>query len=367
MPFKANYLNPQGQLQQGLSTEEVRTAFEARAGLLWVDIFETTAQDGEFLERVFGFHPLAIEDCVSPRVLPPKVEQYGDHLFIVVDGVDYDTASDLVAPVELDLFVGPNFVVSNHLLPLPSVQAVRRLVEETGAPMRKGTDFLAYALIDALVQDAIPAIEKMDDRVEEIEGEALRTPHATYQEAILRFKRSAQRVHRVIAPQREAVHRLSLGEFPIVREEARAFYRDIYDHLVWIEDMSQILASRTESTLLVYLLSAANRQNEIMATLAVVATIFLPLTLITGIYGMNFKYMPELQWHWGYFVALGLMLAVAVFTMWWIWARQWIQLKQRRAEREPRPPTTEAERLLSHLTHPARWRTPQNSGRGPTT
>ena len=364
MPFKAYYLNPQGQLQQGLSPEEVRAAFESRAGLLWVDISETTPQDGEFLERTFSFHPLAIEDCDSPRVLPPKVEQYGDYLFIVVDGVDYDTSSDVVAPVELDLFVGPHFVVSNHLLPLPSVQAIRRLVEEAGAPMRRGADFLAYALIDALVQDAIPAIEKMDDRVEEIEGEALRAPRATYQEAILRFKRSAQRVHRVIAPQREAGHRLSLGEFPIVREEARAFYRDIYDHLVWIEDMSQILASRTESTLLVYLLSAANRQNEIMATLAVVATIFLPLGLITGIYGMNFKYMPELSWHWGYFAVLGLLLAVATLTVWWTLARRWIQLRRRGGEPRPRPLATEAERLLSHLTHPARWRAPQ--GRGPT-
>ncbi len=365
MPFKAYYLTPEGQLQPGLAEGEVRAALESRAGLLWVDVSETTPKDGEFLERVFHFHPLAVEDCVTPELVPPKVEQYGDHLFIVAHGINYAAESDVVETTELALFLGPHYVVSNHNFYLHSVDAVQRLVEESGAPLRRGADFLAYDLIDTLVRNVLPTIEKMEDVADEVEEQALESPQPAHLEAILHLKRSTQRVHRVIAPQRELVSRLSRGEFPLVQPEALAFYRDIHDRLVWIAEMNLALASRTDTALSIYLLAASNRQNETMKTIAIVAAVFLPMTVITGIYGMNFEHMPELKWRWGYFAVLGVLATIGGATLWWFWARQWIGWGRKEAARRIRPFAVETERLLGQVIRtPSRRMIPEEP-RGP--
>jgi magnesium transporter len=365
MPFKAYYLTPEGDLQRGLNEADVRAAFESRASLLWVDVSETTPEDGEFLERVFHFHPLAVEDCVTPQLVPPKVEQYGDHLFIVVHGINYTTESDIVETTELALFLGPHYVVSNHNFYLHSVEAVQRLVEEGGAPLRRSADFLAYELMDTLVRNVLPTIEKMGDVADEIEEKALQSPQPAHLQAILHLKRSTQRIHRVIAPQEELVSRLSRGEFPLVGPEAQAFYRDIHDHLVWIEDMNLALGNRADNVFSVYFLAAANRQNETMKAIAIMTAVFLPLTLITGVYGMNFAYMPELEWRWGYFAVLGVLTTVAGATLWWVWARQWIRLGRKEAARRISPFAVETERLLGQVVRPSSRRMPPQERPGP--
>lgn len=146
---------------------------------------------------------------------------------------------------------------------------------------------------------------------------------------------------------------MSRGEFPIISQEARIFYRDIYDHIVRIEDLNQSLRDRADNALATYLSSVANRQNETLRTLSIVATIFLPLMLVAGIYGMNFDNMPELHWPWGYFAVLGFMATVIVGIIGWFWARRWITWGRRRIVRV-RPFAVEREKLLGYLSHVAR-------------
>jgi magnesium transporter len=320
----------------------------SKEGLLWVDVAETTEDDGRFLERVFGFHQLAVEDCLSPRSRPPKIDDFGDYLFIIVHGINYAVESEIVEMAELAIFLGSHFVVSNHSLPLYSVEAVRQLVEEYGRPMKRGTDFMAHALIDALIDNVLPTIDKMGDIAEEIEEEVIRNPQQPTLEAIMKLKRSTLRIHRVMAPQREVLNRLSRGDFPVIRQETQMFYRDIYDHLVRIEDFNQTIRDRTDNALATYLSSVANRQNEAMKTLAIVATIFLPLTLLAGIYGMNFGNMPELRWEWGYFAVLGFMGIIIAITIWRFRASKWITWGRRQV-RQAWTFAVEHEKLIGYL------------------
>jgi magnesium transporter len=348
MPFSAYYLSPDGDLKRDLTEAEIKTAFDSRQGLLWVDIVETSPEDGRMLEQTLNLHLLAIEDCVSPLIHPPKIDDFGDYLFIVVHGINYAAESDVVETAELAIFLGPHFMVSNHNFPMYSVEAVRRGVEDNGRLMKRGVNFLAHALVDTLIDNILPTVDKMTELSEEIEEESIRVPQQATLEAILKLKRSTLHIHRIMAPQREVLNRLSRGEFPLIKREAQIFYRDIYDHLVRIEDLNQSIRDSADNAMATYLSSVANRQNETMKVLSMVATIFLPLTLVAGIYGMNFEYMPELGWSWGYFAVLGLIAFVIIGAMWWFWARNWISWGRRRIKRV-RPFAVEPKRLAGYL------------------
>ncbi len=353
MPFTAYHLSSEGDLRRGLSEDETKAAFESRQGLLWVDITERTEEDRKLLEQGFHFHRLAVEDCVSSQTHPPKIDDFGDYLFIVLHGINHILESDIVETADLAIFLAPFFVVSTHSYPLYSVEAVRRLIEDDGRPMRRGADFLAHALVDALIDNVLPTIDRMSEVADEIEEETIRSPQQATLEAIMKLKRSTMRIHRVMAPQREVLNRLSRGEFPMIREEARIFYRDIYDHLLRIEDLSQTVRDRADNALATYLSSVSNRQNETMRVLSIVATIFMPLTLVAGIYGMNFEYMPELKWPWAYFAVLGFMGAAIAAAIWWFWARSWITWGRRQVTRI-RPFAVEPEKLLGYISNLAK-------------
>lgn len=332
MSIEAYYLTPDGKLNRSLSKEDIKAAFESKEGLLWVDITGTREDDGRFLEEIFHFHHLAAEDCTSPLIHPPKIDEFGDHLFIIVHGINYAVISEIVETAELAIFLGAHFMVSNHNSPLYSVDAVRQKVEDDGRPMKRGADFLCHALIDTLIDNILPTIDKMSDIAQDIEEETLREPKQATLEAILNLKRSTLRVHRVMVPQREIFNRLSRGDYQVIREEAKIFYRDVYDHLVRIEDLNQIIRDRVDNALATYLSSVANRQNEVMKTLAIVATIFLPLTLLAGIYGMNFENMPELKWEWGYFIVLGIIFSTILLCLWRFRSSGWIAWGRRRVK-----------------------------------
>jgi magnesium transporter len=349
MSITAYYLTPDGSLQRDLTETEIIEIYKSKQGVLWVDIEGVTEEEGEFIGRSFQFHHLAIEDCISTNIHPPKIDMFKDYLFIIVHGVNYAVDSEIVQTAELGFFLGEHSIVSTHTYPLYSVQAIKQSVEDDSRIMKRGTDFLAHALIDALVDNVMPTIDTMSDVAEKIEEEVIRQPHPVTLEAIMKLKRSTQRVHRVMAPQREVLNRLSRGEFSQVKSETQIFYRDVYDHVVRIEDLNQSIRDRADNALSTYLSSVANRQNETMRVLSIVATIFLPLTLLAGIYGMNFEYMPELQWRWGYFVVLGVIVFIILILMWRFWASGWFAWGKRRM-RWVRPFMVESKRIRGYFT-----------------
>ncbi|MBM3949383.1 MAG: magnesium/cobalt transporter CorA [SAR202 cluster bacterium] len=334
MPFKAYYLTPEGQLRAGLDEPAVRSAYESHQGLLWVDVEASSDEDGRFMERVFGFHRLHIEDCVSPEVHSPKVDDYGNYLFIIVNGINYAVEADLVATTELAVFVGKNFVVSSHNFPMPSVDTVARNIESAEARlMTRGADFMAHALIDSLVDHVIPTIDRMSEVTTELEEEAIYRPQQATLNALMKLKRSTLRLQRIMAPQRDLMARVSRGDYPLLRQETLIFFRDVYDHITAVQERNVAIQQRTDHCSLVFMSAVATRQNETVKVLSFVAAVLLPLNLVASIYGMNFDNMPELHWQWGYYAVLGFMAFLGLLIVAVLWARKLIGWGYRQVDR----------------------------------
>jgi len=353
MPVNTQYTGTDGVIHKDIDREGIKTSFQSESGLLWVDIEGDAPGDISIMSDIFGFHQLAIDDCLGEHINPPKIDEFENYIFVIIHGVNYTVESDIVETSQMELFIGPHFVVSHHTFPVLSLREVLRIVEENGRPMKRGADFLAHEIADALIDNILPTIDMMIDVADDIEDEAIHNPQKRTLEEILKLKRSTMRLHRVMTPQREIFNRLSRSEFAMITDDSLIYFRDVYDHLVRIEDLNQGVRDRMDNALSTYLSSVANRQNETMRILSIVAAIFLPLSLLAGIYGMNFEYMPELSWHWGYYAVLGLMAMVIIGVTWWLWLRNVISVGKRRIT-FIRPLKVEPRKLLGHIDRLAR-------------
>ncbi|MDP3062181.1 MAG: magnesium/cobalt transporter CorA [Chloroflexota bacterium] len=323
--IKANfYLAPDGALKQGISQQEIDAALRSGVGLLWLDLEAPTPEDGRLLLDTFHFHPLNVEDCVTPSLTPPKVDEFDDYLFIVVHGVKHDPGAEVVETTELDVFLGKNYVVSNHALPSPAADQVLARCKNGARPLRRGPDFLAHELIDALVDNILPTINELNERSLEIEDAVLKNPTNEILGDIMNLKRSTVHLQRIMAPQRDVASRLSREDHVVISERSQLYFRDIYDHMVRIHNLTEGLQELADSTLRTYMSAVSNRMNDVMRMLSLVATVFLPLTLIASIYGMNFVNFPELGWRYGYAFALGVMLLVALGLLGYFKYRKWM-------------------------------------------
>ncbi len=319
------YRTAGGEVQFDLGPPAIAAALGDGAGLLWVDIDADGREGGEALLRdVFGFHALTIDDCYNTLIDPPKVDDYGDYLFVIVHNVLYDEVHLRLSTNELNLYIGANYVVSVHRTPIRAVDEVRRRAEAHALVLDSGPGFLAHALVDVVVDDFHPVVEQIDDRIATIEEVVLDQPEREVLEQVLRLKRNAQRLKRSILPQRDVVNRFARGEFPkLVTPDALMYFRDVYDHTVRVEEMIESVRDLADGALNTYLSSVNNRINEVMKTLAIVTVIFLPLTLISGIYGTNFHNLPELRLHYGYFGMLAAMAVIAAALLAWFRWRRW--------------------------------------------
>ena len=320
----ACYLAPDGKLLDQLSTGQIRDFLTTGEGLLWLDLNDVTNEDAELLSEVFSFHPLTVADCVSKDIHPPKIDDFEQYLFIIVHGINYHVDSEVVETTEVALFLGKNYVVTSHDVPMRSISSTLDRVRKDGRPMRRGVDFLAHDLLDALVDNFMPTIEEMDRKNDQLEAEVLHEPKRETLASIMQLKRSILALTRVLLPQREIMNGLSRGDYPFISERAQIYYRNIYDHLVRIEMLTVGLRDMTESVLSTYLSSVSNRMNEVMKVLTLIATIFIPLTFIVGIYGMNFANMPELEWRYGYFVILIVMAVIGISLAVYFKRRRWL-------------------------------------------
>ena len=318
------YLAPGTKLPQQVEIDQVSSLLATGKGLLWIDIEDTTSEDAQFLMDVFRFHPLAVADCVSKNIHPPKIDEFEDHLFIIVHGINYHVESDVVETTELGLFIGKNYVVTSHVIPMRSVTSTIERLQVDGRPMRRGADMLAHDIIDVLVDNIMPTIDELDQKCTDIESEVVEHPRKETLSSIMQLKRSILALNRVMSPQRELVNSLARGDYPLISKRAHIYYRNIYDHLARIEMLTQGLRDLADSVLATHLSSVSNRMNEVMKVLSIVAAIFLPLTLLAGIYGMNFANMPELQWRYGYFVVWGVIVLVAFSLVVFFKKRKWL-------------------------------------------
>ncbi|MBI2724459.1 MAG: magnesium/cobalt transporter CorA [Chloroflexi bacterium] len=308
-----------------LSVEEMRAALADPASLLWVDIAADGHPDGRrILAEVFGFHALTIDDCYNTLIDPPKVDDYGEYLFVIAHNVRYDAPRERLVTNELDLYIGANYVVTVHRSDVRAVEEVRRRAESRALVLDRGPAFLAHALLDVVVDDFHPVVELIDDEVVSIEELILANPAREILEEVLRLKRNAQRLKRSVLPQRDLLNRFSRGEYPkLITAEALMYFRDVYDHTVRVDEMIDGVRDLADGALNTYLSSVNNRINEVMKTLAIVTVIFLPLTLIAGIYGTNFRNVPEYGVHYGYYGMLAGMVLLSASLIGWFKLRGW--------------------------------------------
>ena len=314
-----------GTLKLDLPKDEIPAALRDESGLLWVDLDGVPREEGEPLLRdIFGFHELTIDDCYNRLIDPPKVDDYGSYLYVIVHDVKYDAPRESLFTTELNLYIGPNYVVSFHREPLRAVAEVRRRAEHRNLVIERGPDFLAHALIDVVVDDFHPAVETLDEQVAQIEERVIDDPRRETLQEVLRLKRNAQRLKRSILPQRDVANRFARGEYTrLIHPESLMYFRDVYDHTVRVEEQIDSLRDLADGALNTYLSSVNNRTNEVMKTLAIVTVVFLPLTLVAGIYGTNFVNVPEYEYHLGYYGMLILMGVIAGGLVLWFRWRRW--------------------------------------------
>ncbi len=315
--------------------ERVTDLAKVREGwpVVWIDVVGFgQGPELEALRDQLGLHPLAVEDVVSVGQRP-KVDTYDEHLFIVTRMAHPDTEDaegGLASTEQLSMFLGHGWVLTVQEQAGDCFEGVRRRMREGSGRMRaRGADYLAYTLLDSIVDSYFPVLDRIGDHLEELEETVLEDPDPGAAQAVHRARRSLIALRKSIVPHRDAVQVLAREEHTLITPETGLFLRDVYDHVLRITDLVETYRELTSDLMSVYLTVVSNRMNEIMKVLTVIATIFIPLGFIAGVYGMNFDRaskwnMPELGWPFGYEFALGLMVMVAGGLLLWMWRRGWL-------------------------------------------
>ena len=290
----------------------------------WIDLEDPTVKEATILEDPFHFHPLAIEDCLS-EVHHPKIDDYEAYIFAILHGIRFDAPTDSFITRELDIFLGPNYLITHHNGPMRSISAVREQCNKNlQASLPRGVDFLLHAILDQMFEHYFPSLDAIEDKIQLVQIEVFENPSRETLDRIFALKKDVMQLRRICLPQREIINRLARADFKVVSARASVYFRDIYDNLYRIVEGSMSYQDMTQSTMDAYLSAVSNRLNETMKRLTVISAVLMPLTVITGIYGMNFEFMPEIHWRFGYPFALGLMVAAAGSLLWFMKRKNWI-------------------------------------------
>lgn len=270
----------------------------------------------EKIGKMFDLHPLALEDVLNCGQRP-KLEDYGAYHFLVMRSLFFK--ENELQTEQISFFLAGNFVITFQEVPGDSFEAVRERIRRGKGLIRKaGPDYLTYALVDALVDEFFPILERYGERIEELENEVISQPSRETVQEIHKIKRELLLLRRAAWPERDVINAIQREESDVIRPETQVFLRDCYDHTVQVIDMIETFRDLSSSMLEVYLSSSSNRLNEVMKVLTIISTIFIPLNFIAGVYGMNFNHqasplnMPELDWYFGYPAVLLVMATVGV-------------------------------------------------------
>ncbi|HEU4401499.1 MAG TPA: magnesium/cobalt transporter CorA [Candidatus Polarisedimenticolia bacterium] len=298
-----------GGMTENVPLDRVPALLKAAGHVLWVDLTAPTKEESGILSGLFGFHPHALEDCESRRH-HPKIDDYRDYLFILTHGVHPESSMREFRTRQLSLFVGPNYLVSYHRETSRSVEYALDSARRNPRVLADGTDAILYNILDYQVDLYLPVMDNFQKKIDEIEERVFTRPTSEILREVLDLKKALMRLRRIAGHQRDIMARLTRREFAMIDEKSVINLRDVYDHLVRVTDLADSYRELVAGALEAHLSVVSNRLNEIMRALTVIATLFIPLTFIAGVYGMNFDVMPELRWRYGYLFALGLMAAV---------------------------------------------------------
>ncbi len=286
------------------------------SGIHKLDVIEKTGVQ-------FGLHPLTLEDIVNTEQRP-KIEDYKDYIFIVLKALHYDADQGLKIE-QISIIIGVNYVITIQENKKDVFRPVReRIKNSTGRIRKMGADYLVYALIDAIVDNYFVVLEQLEGKIEFLEEELITNPTKRTLHLIHQLKREMLFMRKSLWPSREVINILQRGELPFINETTVVHLKDVYDHTIQVVEIIETLRDILSETLDIYLSSISNRINDVMKILTIITTIFIPLSFVAGIYGMNFKYMPELEWRFGYPVVLIFMAVVGIVMLFFFKKKKWI-------------------------------------------
>jgi magnesium transporter len=278
----------------------------------------------EQLGKHFSLHPLLLEDILHTEQRP-KMEDFGEYLFFVLKMLYLEEGRHEILAEQVSLILGSNFVISFQEREGDVFKYVRERIRNSKGRIRKvGADYLAYALIDAIVDNYFIILERLGETIEELEEELVTNPVSDTLQTIHHLKREMIFLRKSVWPLREVISALERGESPLIQESTGVYLRDLYDHTIQVIDSVETFRDMVSGILDIYLSSVSNKMNEVMKVLTIIATIFIPLTFIAGIYGMNFEYMPELSWRWGYPAVWFVICAIFITMLAYFKRRKWL-------------------------------------------
>jgi magnesium transporter len=312
--------------EKELSQAKECVLFKENSQVTWINVTGLHQVDVlEELNGCFNLHPLVLEDILNTDQRS-KLEDYGDYLYIVLKALFPNNGRDgEIESEQVSLILGGNFVLSFQEKESPLFDPIRdRLRHNKGRIRKLGADYLIHAILDAIIDHYFVVLEKLGEQVEFLEEGVVIKPSPATLQAIHRLKREMIFLRKAVWPLREVVGSLGRGEFPLIQESTLLYLRDLYDHTIQVIDTVETFRDILSGMMDIYLSSISNRMNEVMKVLTIIATLFIPLTFVVGLYGMNFKYMPELSWPLGYPMVLLLMLAMTVFMLLYFRRKKWI-------------------------------------------
>ncbi len=311
--------------EKEIKTIEEGFPFKDKPTVTWINI--DGIHDLEIIEKIgkyFDLHSLTLEDIVNTEQRP-KIEDFEDYLFIVLKMLYYNEIADETQVEQVSLILGTNFVISFQEREGDVFNPIReRLRSGKGRTRKMRADYLTYTLIDAIVDNYFISLEKLGEKMESMEEELVTNSTPETPQAIHHLKREMIFLRKSVWPLREVVNHLERGESTLIHGSTGVYLRDVYDHTIQVIDTIETSRDILSGMLDIYLSSVSNRMNQIIKVLTIIATIFMPLTLIAGIYGMNFEYMPELGWRWGYPVVLLVMVVVGISMFVYSRRKKWL-------------------------------------------
>jgi len=300
-------------------------AYRDKESVTWINI--SGLHDVEVIEKLgekFNLHPLLMEDIVNTEQRP-KLEDYDDYLFVILKMLCSEGENHLIQHEQISLIVTPSVVISLQEKEGDVFDPVRQRIRKGKGRIRKGgTDYLAYALIDTVVDHYFKVFEEIGIKIEQLQEEVLANPSTEILQSIQNLKREMIFIRKSIWPLREIISGLLRSESALIKESILPYLRDVYDHTIQVIDTAETFRDMLSGMLDIYLSSISNKMNEVMKVLTIMATIFIPLTFIAGIYGMNFEFMPELKWHWSYPVLWVVLITIFIAMVFWFKRRKWL-------------------------------------------
>ena len=310
--------------EKEVTTIEECYPFKERPSITWINI--DGVHDPEIIEKIglhFNIHPLILEDILNTEQRP-KYDDFGDYIFTVIKMIYYDAHNSEIIVEQVSFILGKNFVLSFQEKEGDVFDPIRERIRKSKGLIRKvKADYLAYALFDVIVDNYFTILEKIGEDIELIEDELVSNPTPQTLQTIHNLKRDTIYLRKSTWPLREVINRLDRGESPLINQSTRIYLKDVYDHTIQVIDTVETLRDMISGMLDIYLSSISNRMNEVMKTLTIFAAIFIPLTCIVGIYGMNFDFMPELGYKWSYPILLGVMFVIGGSMVLYFKKKKW--------------------------------------------